>query len=125
PLRHKMGYFGIMALVLIFLITPQAYGTWRLLPPLAYLQFPWRFVGPVVFCLGVMAAANGAWLVRLPRNSQAAALGMLCLLPLVFAIPTFYVPEWDIPTDLDTSVAAYQQEEVSGRMLGTTFTGEF
>jgi hypothetical protein len=58
------------------------------------------------------------------QRESVRPLTALFLLPLAFAIPMLYVPQWDLQ-DVDTSVAPYQQAEVQGLQRGTTFTGEY
>jgi len=124
PSNIHAGYFGILALVMIFLMTPGARFIWEAIQPLALLQFPWRFLGPVALCLAILSGATAFWLEKIPQQMKPFALTGLFLLPLAFAIPTLYVPQWDLQ-DVDTSVAAYQQAEVQGLQRGTTFTGEY
>jgi hypothetical protein len=127
PVNHaylQAGYFGLLALLMIFLMTPGARFIWDALSPLALLQFPWRFLGPVALCLAIISGATHYWLEKLPPQMKLPALTALFLLPLAFAIPTLYIPQWDLQ-DVDTSVAAYQQAEVQGLQRGTTFTGEY
>lgn len=121
---RSLAYFGGMAALMIVLTLPLSESIWQVVTPLAYLQFPWRFIGPSAFCLAILAAAHADWLQALPPRIGPIILGGLCLFPLVMAIPRLYVPQWDLDT-VDTSVAAYQQAEVSGRQRGTTFSGEF
>jgi hypothetical protein len=127
-LRHHSDalFFLLMGLGLAFLITPASAFVWEALPLLAYLQFPWRFLGVVGACAAFLAGACWPALLRFipPPFWQKAALGLLCFIPLAASLPTLYVPQWDLQR-LDTSVAAYHAEENAGRQRGTTFSGEF
>ena len=71
-----------------------------------------------------MGGLNGLWLERLRPRAQISLTALLIALPIVAAIPLFFVPEWRL-TALDTSIAAYHEEEKARRQLGTTFTDEF
>jgi hypothetical protein len=124
PPFSDMLFFALAALAMLFLMTPQSEGIWAHVGPLAFLQFPWRFLGPSVFCLAVLAGANGLWLERLPARLGAALAGAAVVLIICLALPTFYAPEW-VHTTVDTSVAAYQQAEVRGLQRATTFSNEF
>jgi hypothetical protein len=127
PLRRPISdilFFALAALAMIFLMTPQAEGIWARVGPLAFLQFPWRFLGPSAFCLAVLAGANGLWLERLPARLSAVLAGAAIVFIIGLALPAFYAPEW-LHTTVDTSVAAYQQAEVRGLQRATTFSNEF
>jgi len=117
-------YFAVMAIIMIFLITPAATWIWDTIPGLAFLQFPWRFLGPVAACLAILAGSLVYQVQLLPTRYRIPILVFASLMPLGFAIPYLYVPQWDLQ-DIPTDVAAYHQEEVTGRQLGTTFSSEF
>lgn len=127
--RHPQTYlgvsfFGLMALVMIFLITPSAVGLWDSLRPLQFLQFPWRLLGPIVACLAIIAGMNGLWLQQLKPRMQIGVTGLIIALPIALVIPLFYVPEWR-NTEVDTSITAYHDAEKAGLQMGTTFTDEY
>ena len=42
----------------VFLTHGKSDILWRLIPPLAYLQFPWRFLAPAVFFLSLKYILN-------------------------------------------------------------------
>ena len=123
-LRVSALFFAPAALVMIVLMTPAANAIWGAISPLTFLQFPWRFLGPVAFCLAVLVGLNGLWLERL---RPLAGWGLACAgsAALVWAAaPLLVVVEWKYAT-VDTSVAAYQQAEVQGLQRGTTFSNEY
>ena len=127
--RHAQTYLGtlfftVMALILIFLMTPSAADFWESFRSVQLLQFPWRLLGPVVACLAIIAGLNGLWLERLARRLQIGLVAVLVALPIVTVIPLFYVPEWR-NTDVDTSISAYHASEQAGLQMGTTFTDEY
>lgn len=117
-------FFALLALAMIFLMLPASAFIWEAIPPLAYLQFPWRFLGPVAFCLALLAAMNAAWIEKLPARWGGVAAAGVVALPVALALPMLYVPEWVHPT-VDTSIAAYHQSEVNKLQSGTTFTNEY
>ncbi len=117
-------FMALVALALIGLMLPQAEPLWAALPPLAYLQFPWRLLGPVGALLAALAGFNALWIERLPARAGALAAALIVAVPALLALPTLYVDEWDFPT-LDTSVAAYHAAELDGRQRGTTFSNEY
>ncbi len=117
-------YFTIIALAMLILVLPGALPFWDSFRPIQFLQFPWRLLGPIAACLAIIGGANGLWLARLDSRPQISLAASLVALPILLAIPLFYVPEWRHET-LDTSIAAYHAEETAKRQLGTTFTGEY
>lgn len=124
PILRTGIFFALVGGVGVFLILPASDGIWQALPLLQYLQFPWRWLGPVALSLAVLVGMNALWITRLPERFQSALIAA-CIVPLiVLAAPAFTVPEWRYP-ELDTSVAAIQQSEAAGIQRGTTFTDEY
>ncbi len=127
--RHPQTYLGLffftlMAVIMIFLVTPSAGLLWDSVRPLQFLQFPWRLLGPVAVCLAVLAGMNGIWITRLSKQLQIGVIAILVAMPIVTAIPLFYIPEWT-NTEIDTSLSAYHASEKAGLQMGTTFTDEY
>jgi hypothetical protein len=123
PIKQTV-FFGLMGAVIVFLMMPAASGLWATISPLAFLQFPWRFLGPAAFCLAVVAGMNACWLERLPKRIGAGLAGVVVVYVIALASPLLYVPEW-IYTTVDTSVGAYQEAEVKGLQRATTFSNEY
>lgn len=119
-----MLYFSLVAIGLIFLMTPSAGDFWESFRSVQLLQFPWRLLGPVVACLAIVAGMNGLWLERLNRPLQIGLISIVLAVPIITVIPLFYVPEWS-NTEVDTSIAAYHDSEKAGLQMGTTFTDEY
>ena len=117
-------FFALVALATLVLVMPVSLPIWDSLRPIQFLQFPWRLLGPIAACLAIIGGANGIWLEKLDSRWQISLVASVAALPIVLAIPLFYVPEWRHER-LDTSIAAYHAEEVARRQLGTTFTGEY
>lgn len=116
-------FFALASLGLIFLMLPTATGLWERFSPLSMLQFPWRLLGPALFCLSALAGLNALWIERLgPRFGAAAAA--LIIIPIATAMPMFFVPEWT-NTQVDTSTAAYHRAELSGLQMATTYSNEY
>src|SRR5512139_824694 len=46
-------FFVLATLLFVFLITPLSAFLWELVPPAAFVQFPWRFLGPAAFTLAM------------------------------------------------------------------------
>lgn len=123
-LARQALFFGLMALLLIFLITPASSGLWAALRPLALMQFPWRLLGPALICLGFLAGLNALWLLRLPGRIGGILTALLLAGVIALATPAFTVPEWR-NSEVDTSLRAYHRAEIAGLQRGTTFTDEY
>ncbi len=117
-------FFALAALAFIGLMLPESGGLWGAARVLAFLQFPWRLLGPAAFCLALLAALNAHWIERLPRMAGVGVTAGVVALIIGLALPALYAPEW-IHESVDTSVAAYHQEELSGRQRATTFSNEY
>ncbi len=117
-------FFTLAALALIALILSASAPIWETVVPLAYLQFPWRLLGPAVFCLSVLAGMNALWLERLPRPAGGVLAAASVVFVVGMAAPTLYVTEWTNET-VDTSVAAYHDAELRGLQRATTFSNEY
>ena len=118
------AFFALLALALLFLMTPASAGVWAGLPPLRFLQFPWRLLGPAAACLAIVGGMNGLWLERLNSRYRTGAIAVCIAVTIMTSIPLLYVPEWD-HTSLDTSIAALHAEELTGNVMGATATNEF
>ncbi len=73
---------GRLAVLAVFLASLPSYPVWRVVEPLAWLQFPWRFLVPATL-LAVPAVLEKSGGLPCRRNLAAAAL----LLPL-FGLPS-------------------------------------
>lgn len=117
-------FFTLAAAGLIFLIEPAAAPVWKTLTPMAFLQFPWRLLGPAVFCLAVLGGMNAIWIARLPRQWGKIIPAGMVVVVIGLAAPTLVIPEWIYPT-VDTSAAAYHAAELKGFQRATTFSNEY
>jgi len=115
------GFMGVAALALGFLTLDASTRVWEAIPPLRYVQFPWRLLGlaalPVAWLVGAGVAATGE------RWRAWAASGALALL-LVGALPTLYPPQWT-PLQADFSPQDMIDLELDGVALGTTANREY
>src|SRR5512143_733006 len=50
-------FFILISGAVVFLITPQSQFIWDAIPASAYIQFPWRLLGPAAFVIAVGAAS--------------------------------------------------------------------
>jgi hypothetical protein len=123
--RSQVGYFALVAVVLLFLMLPLSRPIWETVPYLPFLQFPWRLLGPAAFALAVLAAAGAEGMMKLRPQSVARWLPVFLVgLTMVSALPLIQVPPW--PPDFGpTTALRVLQEELAGRWLGTTSTSDF
>jgi hypothetical protein len=128
----KVALFFVLAtLFFVFLVTPLSESLWDLIPLAAFVQFPWRFLGPAAFTLamslGVLFRAEPTEQHTSLRIAHYAlrimpALALIAL--LISALPAMYPPLWDADFG-DTSPRGMIDFELSGVALGTTSTGDF
>lgn len=126
PKRRRLSvlFFAFASLGLLYLMLPASIAVWEALPPMAFFQFPYRFLGPAAVALGVLAGAALAWADRLPwRWSKPAAAALAMGVCILAAQPLMYPPPWpdfglvDARRILDT--------ELNGRGIGTTSANDF
>jgi len=84
-LRPSWDLRKSLTLLCLFLASPLAYPLWRVLLPLAWLQFPWRFLTPASLLL------PGA-LTPLSRRRKLLSAAL-------FLLPYLWMPAWPIASD--------------------------
>ena len=133
--RRIVVFFMLVTAVFVFLVTPASSFLWEAIPSAAFVQFPWRFLGPAAFtlamCVGYVfredrssteATNQPSGLIR--RLAPYAFRSAVLVALLVSALPNMYPPLWDANFG-DTSPRAMIDFELSGVALGTTSTGDF
>ncbi len=124
--RRLLGLFFVLAAaLLLLLILPVSSPIWGRVPLMPYLQFPWRLLGPVAFCLAVLSGIGVAALERLVGRPKVDwAVAGLVVIVLTLALPLSYPPDW--PAEFGpTDPLGIMQRELKGRWLGTTSTGDY
>jgi hypothetical protein len=138
--RNKITVFFVLTtLGFVFLITPLSEFLWDLLPPAAFVQFPWRFLGPAAFTLalslGVLFKPRETGMTqdvsvrslpvgRITFYVSRLAPVLVLLALLLSALPTMYPPLWEADFG-NASPRGMIDFELSGVALGTTSTGDF
>jgi len=122
PYRRALSFFAIAGMALVLLITSASRFIWEALPTLAYLQFPWRLLGPAALMLAVCAGAATSFLAH--THWRPAATAGVVLGTLLLALPTMFPFPWEADFG-DTSPAGIVRFELQGETLGTTSTGDF
>lgn len=83
--------FYVMGLFYLFLAHNKSTFLWDLIPPMAYIQFPWRFLGLATFCF----ALSGGELISLFDKKCSLILAVLVtILSLIFNISFFKEDIW-------------------------------
>jgi hypothetical protein len=95
-------FLTLLVVASLFMTLPASRFVWDAVPLLAFVQFPWRFLGLATICLGVLAglgAQNLASIIQYARSRKtpaaptaghwlAAACG--CVLFSVYALPWLF-----------------------------------
>jgi len=124
PLQNAL-FFAILAAVMLVAMLPFTSGLWAAVPALNFLEFPWRLLGPIAFCLAVIAGMNALWMERLPVWVGQIVTTVVVAAPVLLALPALYIPQERL-TRLDTSPGAYLQSEISGQISpGTSARNDF
>jgi hypothetical protein len=125
-------FFMLGTALLVFLVTPASTFLWEAIPAAAFIQFPWRFLGPAAFTLALCVGYIFREDQSTPQTSctthhvlrhrifPIVALSAL----LISALPNMYPPLWNAAFG-DTSPRGMIDFELSGVALGTTSTGDF
>lgn len=124
--RIHILFFALVLMASVAMMLPQSVALWDRLPPLAYLQFPFRWLGPASFAVAVLAGASVSALSHSdslisPRFLVSAVL--LTSLVLV-ALPMLY-PGYQHSLPANPSLAEMMDLERRMGAVGTTATGEY
>jgi len=140
--RAQVALLLALAVLFAFLTLSPSLPLWERLPLLAYVQFPWRFLGPAAFCLALLAGAAVAPAARAmdgrrPSTVLLASLraalrppstfgwrSALLLSLLFFSNLGWFYPD-HCPAPADTSLAGLIAWERETDTLGTTARGEY
>lgn len=57
----EMAFFTLSIGVAVFMIHPASVKIWNAIPPLKYIQFPWRFLMVIIFAISVLAGSVIVW----------------------------------------------------------------
>jgi hypothetical protein len=114
-------FFTVFLALYAFLALPWSRLMWEAVPLLELAEFPWRMLGPAVFCAAFLTAPAFAALIR--PKFQWPTLTIFLLMVIGLNLPYLYPSQfilWGTPTPAD----AFAYEVTSGA-IGTTSTGEF
>ena len=88
-------FFFLLSIPLILLMLPWSHPLWHSFVPFRYLQFPIRFLGPIVLCCGYLASLNGLWLRRLPGHVGPLAIALAVAAVVVAGFAMSRTMSWD------------------------------
>ncbi|MBN1993510.1 MAG: glycosyltransferase family 39 protein [Anaerolineae bacterium] len=117
-------FFTIFFLLYVFLALPQSQFLWESVPFIELAEFPWRMLGPAIFCAGVLAAA-AFWIVKLQIANRNLDLILFLSILMVITFNVYYLfPSQFISWGTPSPAEAFAYEAAS-YAIGTTSTGEF
>lgn len=109
--RHRALTLLALGGLALFMTTAASAFVYRAVPPLAYVQFPWRFLGPAVFFL----AAAGAGLGTLPL-ARRFGLPLLILLAALSIVVSS--AQRSVSKAIQQDFVQAEADMISGRGLG-------
>jgi hypothetical protein len=127
--RSAALFFAAVAAGSIGLMLPIAAPLWTSVPGLAYLQFPWRLLGPAALALAILAGAAVHGLIQLAsakgwRVGQTALASLAVAACVAAALPILDPLPW--PASPPVTVHQMITLEQSGAWgVGTTHDNEF
>lgn len=124
--RPSALFFAFWAVLFVYFMLPASQPVWDAVPPLAYLQFPTRLLGPAAMTLAILAGASVSWMealpVKWPHTRLAFAAGAVALC-LGAAMPLMYPAPW--PNYGQANAQRIIATELDGRGIGTTSANDF
>ncbi len=123
--KRRLVFFVIVSLVATILMLPESQFIWELVPLLPFMQFPWRFLGPVAALMAIVAGAGVQNIFeQLPKSGRMIAPVLAVIALMIPGLTLIQIAPW--PEDFGpTSRVRVLEEELSGRWLGTTSTADF
>ena len=125
-LREKRQWattgFALLGLVgSIFMMLPASLPVWEQFPLLAFVQHPFRLLGPAALALAILAGlAVAAWPERWRLGVTLTGISLIFLTSLPLLYPRYQEPFSATPTLLDM----FAYEHATGT-IGTTSFGEY
>lgn len=97
----KIIFFVIGLGVSVFMLLPQSQIVWELIPPLAYIQYPWRFLVFVAFWLSLLGGGAMFALGKITEK-KIVWLTVFCVLLIVGFNRKYFQPQF-----VSSKTAAY------------------
>lgn len=120
--------FTLVALICVLMMLPMSQPIWDAVPLLAFVQFPWRFLGPATMSLALLAALGVLQLVRILSIHFSLFSSFLIVsfsfFTLLYALPWLFPSSSPpLPTQI-TPVDTIRFEAETG-WLGTTAAADY
>lgn len=80
-------------LISIFMVHPRSEFIWRLIEPLKYIQFPWRFLELIIFFISFITGSIIYYLEKMSKVKMAKATFVLLILVVIAANFLYFRPE--------------------------------
>jgi len=124
PRRLSVLFFAFAALALVYMLMPGSVRVWEAVPPLGYLQFPTRLLGPAAVVIAILAGASVSWAEYLAWKHSRLVLGAVAVAACALAaMPLTYPPQW--PDFGPVTASRILANELTGRGIGTTSANDF
>jgi hypothetical protein len=126
--RAHLVFFGALTLLYLLMVTPLSRPIWDAIPPLAFVQFPWRLVGRAAGLIAPLAGVGGGALAgwagrRLGKWASSGLAGALALIVMATALPGTYPLQWCALPDYPTIVDVNRFEQ--GGLVGLDNEGSY
>lgn len=89
--RKVFGFFIFGFIISVFLMLESSRSIWELMPPMAFFQFPWRFLLTTVFSLSFISGFS-VWFLQKnlkTKNLQYTVFGIIIFLVLIINYKLF------------------------------------
>jgi hypothetical protein len=124
--RANVIFAAAVSLLSVFMTASLSEVVWNVLPLIAFVQFPWRFLGMATLFVALLAGAGADSLLRLTRpwpRLQTAIPAVLVGLVILYILPWQFADYSTTPPEATISASiAYEREFGT---IGTTSTGEY
>jgi hypothetical protein len=122
-------FLVLSAVIMVFMATRASLPLWENLPLVAFVQFPWRFVGRAVLPLSLLAGAFVTALLSLGWGGHKLPLSLLLVLSvtllIVTALPFTYPPTGYCPTKPQPNILDLFAYEHLSRLVGVDPEGSY
>ncbi len=112
---------GVIELFILLMMHPRSIVIWNKLPFLAFLQFPWRFLGDSTFLLSFMGAVGVFLLTRLEgrvlKNAGVICGGVFILAAVILNVYFFQPKTWLQMTDQEKFSGMNWQRELTSSIF--------